>query len=361
MGKTCNEIFLDNIPNMTGQVFDNWLPRMVSGGCDINDILRIRKKLTGWEEWPTLWAEQGDRHLELAEGELSDGHLISAAHSFHRAAMYYHYGHFMLFDRPELKSRMYEKSREILTKYLSVSRYGGKQIYIPYAGKKIPAILREHPKANGRIVYQFGGADANKEEMLSFSEYFLERDISVIIVDNPGQGEAATDLPLTRVSFDGAVKAVVDYIRGLGYTKIAVGGISLGGYLGPRAAAVCPDDFVAAYGCGGPFKLDVRKMGPIFYGDFAHVFGVTTEEELYNASAEVDLSDVISNLTCPLMIVHGTEDKIIGVEESRLIVDASSSSEPRLVIIDGGNHVCNNFVYKYRPLIADWVTDRLSR
>jgi pimeloyl-ACP methyl ester carboxylesterase len=200
----------------------------------------------------------------------------------------------------------------------------------------------------------------HKEEMISFSEYFLERGISTIIVDNAGQGEAVPDLPHNRKNFDDGVKTVVQYIRKLGYTKIAVGGISFGGYLGPRAAAVCPDDFLAAYGCGGLYDLDIAKMGPIFYGDFAHVFGVTTEEEVYQASKEVDLSDVIKNLTCPLMIVHGTNDRITTVEGSRRIVEESSSKEPNFVVLEDANHVCNNYVYKYRPMVADWVVDKLS-
>ena len=27
---------------------------------------------------------------------------------------------------------------------------------------------------------------------------------------------------------------------------------------------------------------------------------------------------------------------------------------------DEGNHVCNNIPYKYRPLTADWLAEKLS-
>ena len=30
-----------------------------------------------------------------------------------------------------------------------------------------------------------------------------------------------------------------------------------------------------------------------------------------------------------------------------------------LVMYPDGNHVCNNIAYKYRPLMADWMSEKL--
>lgn len=361
MSRTLREIFTDNKKNLTDQVFGHWLPRMVVAGADMNDVLRIREQVKSWEDWPGLWKEQGDLHYAMAEEAMAQGHTVTAAAAYRRAAVYYHYGHYMLFDRPELKEELYRLSRETLGKALPIMRYPGKAVYIPCGENSIPAILREHPRAEGRMVYLFGGADANKEEMTSFADCFLERGLSVLVVDNPGQGETVPGFPYSKKNFDRAVPAVVAYMRSLGYRRFAVGGISFGGYLGPRAASVCPDDFAACFGCGGPFDFrDIETMGPIFYGDFGHVLGLTTEEELLAARGEIDLSDVIGNLKCPLMIVHGTNDRIVDFAQSKEIVEKSSSAEPHLVILEGANHVCNNYVYRYRPLIADWVAEKLS-
>lgn len=361
MSKKLIDIFIENTPNLTDQVFGHWLPRMVVGGADMNDVLRIREKIKSWSDWPGLWKEQGDLHGQMGEAALAQGNTISAAAAFRRAAMYYHYGHYMLLDRPKLKEELYALSRAALAKALPIMRYPGKAVYIPYGDNKLPAILREHPEADGRMVYFFGGADANKEEMTSFADYFLERGSSVLTVDNPGQGESVPVLPYNKKNFDGAVRTVVAYMRSLGYSKFAVGGISFGGYLGPRAASVCPDDFLAAFGCGGPFDFrDIEKMGPIFYGDFGHVMGLETDEDLIAHRGEIDLSDVIGRLTCPLLIIHGDNDRIIDYKHSQEIVEKSASSEPNLVVLPGANHVCNNYVYAYRPLIADWVAKKLT-
>lgn len=362
MAKKLVDIFIENTPNLTDQVFGHWLPRMVVGGADMNDVLRIREKVKSWDDWPGLWREQGELHNKMGLEALADGCKETAAAAFHRAAMYYHYGHYMLLDRPKLKEDIYRLSRASLANALPIMRYPGKPVYIPYGDKKLPAILRENPASDGRMVYFFGGADANKEEMTSFANYFLERGLSVLTVDNPGQGEAVPQMPYSKKNFDGAVKAVVAYMKDLGYRKFAVGGISFGGYLGPRAASVCPDDFQACFGCGGPFDFrDIEKMGPIFYGDFGHVMGLETDEELIANRGEIDLSDVIGDLTCPLLIIHGDNDKIIDYSHSKEIIEKSSSSEPKLLVLKDANHVCNNYVYKYRPLIADWVVKKLTK
>lgn len=83
------------------------------------------------------------------------------------------------------------------------------------------------------------------------------------------------------------------------------------------------------------------------------------DELIELVAEECSLADVIANLTCPLMIIHGDKDRICDYEQSHEIVEKSSSVEPHLIIIENGNHVCNNYVYLYRPVIADWLLEKL--
>jgi hypothetical protein len=45
-------------------------------------------------------------------------------------------------------------------------------------------------------------------------------------------------------------------------------------------------------------------------------------------------------------------------EESKKIADAAPNAT--WVLFEEGNHVCNNIPYRYRPLCADWLRERLS-
>src|SRR5205085_11483058 len=83
------------------------------------------------------------------------------------------------------------------------------------------------------------GLDSCKEETDSYEQPFLARGIATLVFDGPGQGEGEYDFAI-RGDYEVAAKAVVDYIvtrNDLNSARIAIAGISLGGYYAPRAAA----------------------------------------------------------------------------------------------------------------------------
>ncbi len=361
MGQKILDAFNKDIVKMGDTVFGHWMPRMVVAGMDMNDVLRIRGKNPTWDEWPHLWKALGDEHQARGDAELAKGHTITAGAAYRMANLSYHYGHFMLFDRPELKKELMKMSMAVLDKGLPYQRYPGTRVYLPCDRWQIPCLQFLHPQADGRMVLLTGGADANKEEMLSFADVFLDRGLSVLIMDGPGQGEAAYDAPYRKATHKKFVDTAVGYMQRQGYSRLAVGGISMGGHFCPRAASV-NQSFKAAFGVGGPFDMRdlTTKMDTLFLGDFGHVMGTDDMDELITlVEKECSLADVIGNLTCPLMIIHGDKDRICDYEQSKEIVEKSNSSEPHLVIIPDGNHVCNNYVYKYRPVIADWLVEKL--
>jgi hypothetical protein len=280
------QYFIEHIGEMEDAVLERWFPRMVGTGCDTCDIQRIQKRLVGWDSWPGLWEEMGDIHYKLAEGHLTEGYSLSAGNAFRRASINYHFGSFMLFDKPDTKLRMREKCREAYNKALPMLKYPGKKVFIPFHDTEMPAYYRESATADGRIVLVWPGADAIKEEMSYYDEIFLERGISTLTVDGPGQGEMSDKGHyFTIAKFDAATHAVVDYIKNtLGYSKIGVFGISLGGFLAMRSAAVAPNDFKAASGSGGGYEIfrneSIKNAAPMFPADFSHVTGIETMEEL---------------------------------------------------------------------------------
>ena len=38
----------------------------------------------------------------------------------------------------------------------------------------------------------------------------------------------------------------------------------------------------------------------------------------------------------------------------------SKGPRAELVAYPDGNHVCNNIPYKYRPLVADWIREKIT-
>src|SRR5256714_7138122 len=83
------------------------------------------------------------------------------------------------------------------------------------------------------------GLDSTKEELHAYEERFLARGIATLAIDGPGQGEAEYEIPICG-DYERAASAVCDWIEersDLDAKRIAIWGVSLGGYYAPRAAA----------------------------------------------------------------------------------------------------------------------------
>src|SRR5262249_45962507 len=105
----------------------------------------------------------------------------------------------------------------------------------------------------------------------------------------------------------------------------------------------------------GPFFAD---MPEVYRANIAHVLGTATAEATQARAAELTLAHVQA-LACPLLVIHGALGKIYPPAEAQRVF-ALGGPGSELVVYSDGNHVCNNIAYRYRPLIADWVAERLT-
>ncbi|HPI17213.1 MAG TPA: alpha/beta fold hydrolase, partial [Mesotoga sp.] len=120
-------------------------------------------------------------------------------------------------------------------------------VRIPYGDDFIPAYwispLTQSSQTKKRTIMMMSGFDGTSEEMYFQSgAAALNRGYSLLLFDGPGQvgmRRFSTETPF-RADFEVAVAKVVDYLLSRGDvdpSKIALYGISLGGYFSLRAAA----------------------------------------------------------------------------------------------------------------------------
>ena len=84
-----------------------------------------------------------------------------------------------------------------------------------------------------------------------------------------------------------------------------------------------------------------------------------TMEEAREVAKTLTLAGVAKNITCPIYIVAGTKDRLTPVEAAKQLA-AEVSGPCVLSIIEGGNHVVNNYWYRYRDQTADWMATQLG-
>jgi 2,6-dihydroxypseudooxynicotine hydrolase len=198
--------------------------------------------------------------------------------------------------------------------------------------------------------------------MDDYENRFLKRGVATLAFDGPGQGEAEYDFPITP-EFEKPVKSVIDYVEtrpDVDAKRVGIWGVSFGGYYAPRAAAF-DKRIKACVALSGAYQRSASFEGrPIINVETFRVRSKSANlEEAGKVALRVSLKDVAKNITCPIYIVAGTNDRLTPVDAAKKLA-AEVSGPCVLSIVEGGNHVVNNLWYRYRDQTADWMAEQLG-
>ena len=101
-----------------------------------------------------------------------------------------------------------------------------------------------------------------------------------------------------------------------------------------------------------------RLDDPFEFARISHIWKVYDKEKLVELHRQCTLEGLASKIRCPLLVVHGTKD-FVPVEQAKRTYDEASGPK-EWVLLEGGNHVCNNMPFRYRPLIGDFLAKHLG-
>jgi fermentation-respiration switch protein FrsA (DUF1100 family) len=348
-------------PRITAAI-GHWGPRFVTNGVALTDFEEVTAAITSWDDWCRAWSDRAAAHEEIGREALANGKHLSAGEHLQRAGVYYHFGKFLfVHDLPQMATA-HRKAIDCRNLALPYLKPPGERIEMPYEGKWLAGILRK-PAGVVRppVVVLACGLDSCKEETDAYEQPFLARGIATLAFDGPGQGEAEYDFAI-RGDYEVAVKAVIDAIEArndLDTNRIAVAGISLGGYYASRAAAF-DKRIKACLVLGGPY--DWGECWDSLPGLTREAFRVrskcATADEARRHAATLSLKGVARDITCPTYIMTGALDTVVpAADAARLARDVSGPVVLNLVA--GGNHIANNRAYRWRTQTADWMAEQL--
>jgi 2,6-dihydroxypseudooxynicotine hydrolase len=341
---------------------ENWGPRLIANGIDYNDFVRTTAAISRWDQWLDTWSATADLHRELGVRAQQAGHRRSAGEAFLRAAVSYHFAKFVWVVDPESNRLATEAAVRALYQAHALLDPTAERIEAPLAdGGGVVANLRR-PAGVGRapLIILIPGLDSTKEEFYAWESVFLARGMATLSLDGPGQGETGLALHI-RPDYEVAVTAAIDAVDGradLDLGRIGAAGVSLGGYYVARSAAFEPR-LRAVAGISGPYDMAAQwdTMPSLTRETFTHHSGAGDEVEARTRAAELSLDGVAQRIQQPCLVVTGRRDRVVPWEQTKLIADAAPNGE--WVLFGDGTHVCNNIPYRYRPLVADWLRDRL--
>jgi 2,6-dihydroxypseudooxynicotine hydrolase len=341
----------------------HWAPRFITNGVDYNDFVRVTSGVTSWADWLPAWVENGHRHAELARDAEQKGHARTAGEAWNQASLSYHFAKFVWMLDLERYAEATKLSVEALRRAHSHLDATAERIEVPFEhGKRLVGNLRRPAGAPAPLVLLLPGLDSTKEEFLGWENVFLARGLATFSLDGPGQGETGLS---TRIypNYEVAATATLDALDGrddVDLNRVGAAGVSLGGYYAPRAAAY-EKRIKAAVGISGPFDFAANwdGMPQQTRETVMHHTGAATEEEGRAKAGELNLYDAAKLIDQPFLAITGRNDRLIPWEQTER--QAKEAPQGEFVLYDDGNHVCNNIPYKYRPLTADWLKEKLGR
>jgi dienelactone hydrolase len=330
--------------------------------------------------WFESWMKVAERVERLGQADEAAGHPLSAGRKYLRAGIYYLLAERMPSHKDPRRLDAYQRGIEVYRRGLACRKEPAEYVEVPYGNHKLPAIFSKAP-GSGRApcMVHFDGLDVTKEIIYaSIAEEFRRRGVSLLIVDHPGVGAALRLLGLTSgPDTEKPAGASVDYLEtrvDVDPRRIGIMALSLGGYYAPRAAAfekrfACAVAWGAIYDYGRCVADRIGGTGePSVPGYAEHVnwvFGGKTIEDTMNIVSQMTLKGVADKISCPLLIVHGENDRQVPLWHAQRTYDEAVHSPGRELKIcrlaDGGAEHCGadngSLVVDY---MTDWVAEKLG-
>jgi pimeloyl-ACP methyl ester carboxylesterase len=342
---------------------ENWAPRFIANGVDANDLQTLARGITRWEDWSPAWSALAAEHEAMGEQAEREGNFESAGEHYLSAAMLYHFGKFMVVRFPDQLRAGHENTVRVYQRGLPYYDHSNERVEIAYEhGRTLPGILRRPWNVRRPpVVILSPGLDSVKEELHAYSTDLLRRGIATLAIDGPGQGESEFELPL-RPDYEVPLRYILDYLEtrpDLDANRIGMLGISLGGFLAVRGAAVEKRLKAVVMLAAGYDLAEHFDRYPLLTQDAfiqrTHSGDEATVRERLRAFT---LQGSTERITVPLLVIFGRRDRLFPAEDSERVA-AEVGSNAELWLFDDGNHVCNNIPYKYRPQQADWLRRQL--
>ena len=230
------------------------------------------------------------------------------------------------------------------------------------AGEKIDYTF--HDAGSEKIVVIGHGVTGNKDRplVLALAEGLSNAGISALRFSFSGNGDSEgsfLDSNITKEVSD--LDSVISFVQGLG-KEVIYAGHSMGGAVGVSVASV-DDRITALISLAG--MVNTKKFAITEFGEVTPDQGLMWDDEDCPLSQSFmdDLTGIDTllergaSITVPWLLVHGTEDDVVLIDDTHEINEKAGENSNKL-IIEGADHVFSD--PEHMKIMVDGVIEWLS-
>jgi dienelactone hydrolase len=323
--------------------------------------------------WTQEWSREADRVAKLGDEADSEGRDITAGNQYMRAGNYY-YSAERFIPPGEQKLAMYRKALRCYQGAMERLHPDIERVEVPYEGTSLPAwFVKGRGLGKRPTVVLFDGMDNAKEMSVIFAGLdFAKRGINTLAIDGPGQSEPLRlrNIP-TRHDYEAAGIPAYNFVSArpeVDSQRVAVMGYSFGGYHAPR---ICAFDkrYAACVAFGamhwnvydfvkGHAPTDPRQTSASTF-QFRWVVGAPDNDTALEWSKKFTLEGVAEKVQCPILILHGENDRVVPLSEAKKLYERVGSKNKTLKIFTGAETGAEHCQVDNRQLGVDFIGDWL--
>jgi dienelactone hydrolase len=355
--------------------FRRGLGETQEGAGMIGEVFQAASRMVAndLESWHREWMRIAERSDLRGDQEMARKHVRSAMNCWLRAANYFREAEFWLKAQDPRRMTAFERCEAASKKYLAQLTPKAEVVDIPYEpSKPMPAYFVRSVNGGQRqpVLISIGGLDSFKDELWFMTgRGALQRGMSVLLVDGPGQGGALRRYGLiARHDYEIPIGKCIDWLEqrdDVDTTRIALSGSSLGGHYAARAGSM-ESRLAACISHGAVWDVGERwKSRDDSHALAAHicwVFGARNMAEAAEKAKPFKLDGVLEKMKCPYLIINGGAD-VLGVEGVKMMheyaVKHGVNVTLRVTTPDetGADHCQHDNPTLGQELMLDWLCD----
>jgi dienelactone hydrolase len=369
---------IDNVIRSVGVDWDQ--PRTVSYntpcGPEANaDFAAIRSRVQKFADITPAFEAVAKRREAKARAAEAAGETVTARQNYFMAAVHYAASQWTFDENSAKNLALNARKRECYECYARLADHHVEAAWVPLGGKKLPGWFHLPPGyTGGRIpaIVSIPGMDGFKEGNISmYGDRWLQRGIAVLVVEGPGQSEAAVlGIPVTMENWIAAGRAMMDWMVGrpeVDTGKIGIIGSSFGSFFGTIACASEPRFAACAVSasCLEPGHHTIfQEASPTFKQRFMWMSGYADETEFDAFRKTLTWEGHAEKIRVPYLCVAGEADELSPTEHTERLFSTLTCPRQLVLYQDSRHSVGNvpsaNLGPHPQGLVADWMKARLE-